>query len=309
MLVLLCVYEEFPPPVQEGFLFSTPPPALVMCGRVNEGHSDWARGYLRVIWICFPLIVRDGEHVFMCLLAISISSLEKCLFRSFAHFLSGLWDFMLLSCISCVCVLEIKSFSVASFETTFSHSVSCLLVFLSPFLCWAKACQFDEVPSLYFCSYFCCFGRLTWENIGKVDVRECSAYVPFQVLMVSCLTLKSLSHVEFISVHGVRGCSAFHAAAQVSQHFLLKYSLFPFFCPCLLWQRLSDHRCRGLLPGSLFWSRGLSVGFGTSTTRSWGLRLCDIAWGLGEWCLLLGLCSSGLRWQFWVFGGSIEMFG
>ena len=55
--------------------------------------------------------------------------LEKCLFRSFAHFSIGLLAFFLLSCISCLHILESKSLSVASFETIFSHSVSCLFGF------------------------------------------------------------------------------------------------------------------------------------------------------------------------------------
>ena len=117
--------------------------------------------------------------------------LEKCLFRSFAHFSIG---FLLFNFMSCLYILDIKPLP--------SCVISCIFY---GFLCYAKACKFDQIPFVYFLSLFLlpCETDLRKHQYGLCQRME-NQYILSQGGMEGCrkpnLLLKGTSTTLFVPV-------------------------------------------------------------------------------------------------------------
>ena len=92
--------------------------------------------------------------------------------------------------------------SVPLFANVFSHSVGFLFVLFM--VCCVNVFEFDYVPVVYFCFYFHNSGRWIEKDIAVIYVKACSDYDSSKSFIGSGLTSRSLIHLEFIFVYGIK---------------------------------------------------------------------------------------------------------
>lgn len=190
-------YFTFPPAMCGDSNFSTSLTILIFLFK-NYSHPSRCETVSYCGIFCIFLIINNVEHLFMYILVICISLIEKHLFKSFAHFLFGLFVFLLLSYKSYFYTLDIKHLPNVWFAKFFF--LFCGLYFHSlDSVFWYTKFSFRWSPILsIFIIVTCAFGVIlnllpNLTSYTFATTFSCNSFV------VQALKLKCVVYFELIS--------------------------------------------------------------------------------------------------------------
>ena len=133
-------------------------------GNWTELILTCVRWHLIVFLICFSLRISNAEHLFLCLLAICMSYLEKCLFRLFAHLLIRLfhWHWTVWTVYIFWILPLYQSYHLQTSSPI--PSLGCLLALSVVSFVVQKLLKLNWVPIVYVCFCFLCLRRSKKKN-------------------------------------------------------------------------------------------------------------------------------------------------